>query len=219
MIILKCCRWLKIKQASTSHKSATRSKALAEDQGQEQRCGLQTENLHSEPWQEVEILQVVHEYDIGIGREETIIVEEVEEIQGSNNSSPRSEEEDSVQELSEKEESDSHLQPKKRKIYKPKINVGQIKENFPWVDETRSYPFCKVCRTNISGGIYHLKRHQNMQRHNTLMTVAEKNVKINSFPNKFTSKALAVKRAELKMAAYIYAKKICHFQLWTLYAI
>ncbi|KAG5873588.1 hypothetical protein JTB14_032889 [Gonioctena quinquepunctata] len=56
--------------------------------------------------------------------------------------------------------SKENARPRKRRKYGLKSQtVKTLTTNYPWLDNNTSYLRCKLCDSKISGGKYHLKRH------------------------------------------------------------
>lgn len=91
----------------------------------------------------------------------------------------------------------------KRKPWTPKIKPLDVVNKFPWLDEKLKYPYCKVCHTKISGGLFHLKRHESATTHIKRMHAAKSTPLVKMYLDKNDAQSHLVKKAELKMAAFV----------------
>lgn len=92
---------------------------------------------------------------------------------------------------------------RKRKPWTPKIKPLHVIDNFPWLDTKLDYPCCKVCHTKISGGIFHLKRHESTPAHIKRIQAAKSTPLVEIYLHKTDMKSRLLKKAELKMAAFV----------------
>lgn len=112
---------------------------------------------------------------------------------------------DNPDELEQPEQSTHEaLKPseKKRKLWKPKLNPATLISQFAWIDESKKIPTCKVCNKEVTGGLFHIKRHAKTSNHIRKYNAIKKTPCIESsfVDNKTVN---SVKRAELKFAAYV----------------
>lgn len=94
------------------------------------------------------------------------------------------------------------MEKKKRNPWRPKLKTKDLLKDFSWLDEKYEYPFCKVCLVKIVGSKYHLKRHERMASHNNLFRAAKTSQRL-TFVSKNDTKAILVKKAELKMSVFL----------------
>lgn len=104
------------------------------------------------------------------------------------------------------ESSQTILNKKKRSTsWKPHLNPTELSPTFPWLDTSKKVPFCKVCLLKITGGKFHLRRHEKTSSHLDKYKASTSTAQVdlthfilnaNKMPN-------LIKRAELKLAAYI----------------
>ncbi|XP_023310301.1 zinc finger protein 862-like [Anoplophora glabripennis] len=103
----------------------------------------------------------------------------------------------------EEEQDNCNLAPKSKKPWNPKIKPADVIKEFSWLDDTLDYPFCKICLTKISGGKFHLKRHESKSTHTRRARVAKMTPLVEMYLQKKDVKSLLIKKAELKMAAFL----------------
>ncbi|KAL1488195.1 hypothetical protein ABEB36_015152 [Hypothenemus hampei] len=90
----------------------------------------------------------------------------------------------------------------KKSRWRPKLIVKNLITQFDWLDENKEIPFCKLCNTKITGGVFHLNRHTKREMHQKLYISSKRTPQIKNFLAANNSMEYMLKRAELKMACY-----------------
>lgn len=79
----------------------------------------------------------------------------------------------------------------------------KIKGNIEWLEEKGNGATCKICDVNIKGGITHIKRHGDSDRHKKKMKIVSSTPQVTNFlkTNNKQEERLktSVKKAEIKM--------------------
>jgi hypothetical protein len=81
---------------------------------------------------------------------------------------------------------------------------------YDWIDNNKSYPFCKLCNTTTKGGNFHLRRHANNLSHIKHVNAAKKCIQISQalFTPPVQKEHQLIKEAELRLCAYVCDKNL-----------